>query len=118
MSGFYNKSLPRDRYVGCVSIAQHPVFFEFIYTRNLSALSARLLHFVFSKPKCWQVSPSQLCAAWNISPDTIVDAIKDLFKACPELKVEKGDWGFVVDASELYDKIYDQIMEAGEDRWH
>lgn len=116
-SAWYNTSIPRDRFIGCVGISQHPVWYEFMRERGLDAYEVSVLHQIYSKPKSWQLNIGQISNSWNVSKETVRDAILGLLKRCPELKAEKADWGLRIDAQELYDLIYDRIVSGGEDRW-
>lgn len=116
-SSFYNKNLPRDRFIGCVGISQHPVWYEFMRERGFDVYEISLLHAIFAKPRAWCLNIGQISNSWNVSKETVRDAIVGLLKRCPELKAEKADWGLRIDAQELYDLIYERIVSGGEDRW-
>lgn len=114
---FYNTPIPRDRYVGCVSIASHPVWYEFARERNLDCYELSVLHQIFAKAKNWQLSSGQISNSWNVSRETVVEVVKSLIQKCPELKTSKGEWGLIVDAQALYDHIYQRIIDSGDHRF-
>lgn len=114
MNSYYNKDLP-NKPIGYSNICQYIEFELYCIEKNLSPIEILILKYILINSKDWKVSPQQMSNQFNIQRKVLSRAFSNLIeKLDGDLVVvfrSKGSTGSKVNASKVYEKIYNKICQ-------
>lgn len=114
MNSYYNKDLP-NKSIGYSNICQYIEFELYCIEKSLSPIEILILKYILINSKDWKISPQQMSNKFNINRQTLSRAFTNLInKLNGDLVVvfrSNGETGSKVNASKVYDKIYNKIYQ-------
>lgn len=112
----YNKQISNQSNHGYSNICAYPEFFQYCLEHNLSMQEAAILNYILVNSKEWQISPSELGKKYGKDRARMSKALSSLEKKLNgDLVIpsrSKGTSGSLVNATEVYNKIYNKIQSS------